>query len=44
MSNLRKKFETEVKKKFKGSELLFETKNSKYIKWLEKKVESNNNN
>jgi len=36
--SLREQFENEVKVKYSGIELLFETSGQKYIEWLELKV------
>lgn len=40
MNKLRQEFEDEMKLKFKGVELLFETNAQKYINWLEAKIEA----
>jgi hypothetical protein len=36
---LREEFEFELKSKYEGVKLLFETNSTKYIEWLEQKVE-----
>jgi hypothetical protein len=38
--SLREEFEKELKIKFNGVELLFETSSKKYIEWLEKRINS----
>jgi len=38
MSKLREEFQAQQESKFRGTELLFETSNEKYISWLEREL------